>query len=275
MQRDPAVLDIARRFGPVWPQTPQKTGYRGTNGSRDATRDEDTIRGWCATYPDAAFALMTGGVSEIVALDIDIKNGRNGLDSLELLGVAHHPETMTAHTPSGGIHCLFRWPGHAVLSSQDRLGPGLEVKGDGAWVTLPPGPGRAWDPHLGIDTPLAPMPWWMKVPEPKRLVVAEPVKPETGLSRYAEAALDDACRKMIAAPPGEQEGTINGECFAIGTLAGAGAIPTAFARHALLWAAARIPNYDRQRPWRSADLTRKIERAFADGLRHPRAVRHA
>src|SRR2546423_1767023 len=94
-----AALDIARRFGPIWPQTPHKTGYRGTNGSRDATRDENTIRYWCSAYPDAVFALMTGEISGIIGLDIDIKNGRNGLDSLELLGVSTHPETLTAHSP--------------------------------------------------------------------------------------------------------------------------------------------------------------------------------
>src|SRR4051812_22913883 len=121
-----AALDIARRFGPIWPQTPQKTGYRGTNGSRDASSDESTIRQWCSIYPDAVFAVMTGEI--VVALDIDIKNGRNGLDSLELLGVTTHPVTVTAHTPNGGVHCLFHRPSFPVRTSQDQLGPGLEVK---------------------------------------------------------------------------------------------------------------------------------------------------
>ena len=78
MTRLDAALDIARRFGPIWPQTPQKTGYRGTSGSRDATSTEDIIRGWCSAYPNAVFALMTGEDSGVVALDIDIKNGRHG-----------------------------------------------------------------------------------------------------------------------------------------------------------------------------------------------------
>jgi hypothetical protein len=270
-----AALDIARSFGPIWPQTPQKTGYRGTNGSRDATRDEKTIRGWCATYRDAVFALMTGEISGVIGLDIDIKNERNGLDSLEWLGISSHPATVTAHTPSGGIHCLFRRPNYPIQSSLDRLGPGLEVKGEGAWITLPPGPGRFWDPHLGKDTALAVMPEWMVIAEPVRPAASKPAKPETGLSRYAEKSLDSACRKILAATAGEQEATLNGECFAIGTLAGAGGLPADFARRALIWTARQIPSHDPLRRWRPSDLERKVERAFADGLRHPREVRHA
>jgi hypothetical protein len=157
-----AVLDLARRFGPIWPQTPRKTGYAGTSGSKDASRDEAVIRRWWKDHPDAVPALLTGEASGVVGLDVDIKGDRNGVDALELLGVAFHPITPTAHTPSGGLHLLFRWPGHTVPTTQNAIGAGLEVKGDGSWITLPPGPGRRWDPLVGPETLLAPMPDWMK-----------------------------------------------------------------------------------------------------------------
>jgi hypothetical protein len=110
--------------------------------------------------------------------------------------------------------------------------------------------------------------------EPERVEVAEPVKPTAGLSPYAEAALDSACRRIIAAPAGEQEATLNGEAFAIGTLAGAGAVPADFARRALAWAALRMPNHDPRRPWQPREVELKVERAFTEGLRRPREVRH-
>ena len=56
--------------------------------------------------------------------------------------------------------------------------------------------------------------------EPERVEAPEPVKPTTGLSPYAEAALDSACRRIISKPVGEQESELNGESFSIGTLAG-------------------------------------------------------
>jgi hypothetical protein len=270
-----AALSYAARFGPIWPQTPQKTGYRGSNGSHDATRDEDAIRRWWSLHPEALPALMTGEVSGIVGLDIDRKNSRNGFDSLELLGVPFHPMTPTTITPSGGAHLLFRWPGAPVRSSQDRLGAGLEVKGDGAWITLPPGPGRFWDQHLGPDTPIAPMPAWMATVEPKRPPSVEPVKPTAGLSPYADAAVDSACRRILAAPAGKQEATLNAQSFAIGTLAGAGAIPADFARRALIWAASQIRSFDPARPWQPCELEQKVARSFDDGMRHPREARRA
>jgi bifunctional DNA primase/polymerase-like protein len=266
-----AALTYARQFGPIWPQTPQKTGYRGSNGSHDATRDEDTIRRWWSLHPEAVPALMTGEPSGIVALDIDNKNGRNGFDSLELLAVPFHPETPTAHTPNGGVHVLFRWPGVPVRSSQDRLGPGLEVKGDGGWITLPPAPGRWWDPHLGIDTPIAPMPTWMVIAEPEappvdtpRPVIRQP------LSRYGEAALDAAVKAISTAPVGKQRETLNSEAYGIAGLVAGGVIPSPLALEALHWAARRMVTYDSRRPWRVPDLEKIVHAAFIEGLRHPR-----
>jgi hypothetical protein len=266
------ALLYARRFGPVWAQTPQQTGYRGTHGGLDATRDEATIRRWWSAHPEALPALMTGEASDIVALDIDTKNGRNGFDTLELLGVAVDPETPTAHTPHGGAHLLFAWPGAAVPSSQDRLGPGLEVKGDGAWITLPFGrPDRFWDPHLGVDTPLAPMPAWMVIaePEPDRTESPRPVVRQP-LSRYGELALDSAVKAISTAPAGKQRETLNRECFGIGELVAGAVIPSPLALEALNWAARRMVIYDSRRPWRGGDLAKIVHAAFIDGLQHPR-----
>jgi hypothetical protein len=76
----------------------------------------------------------------------------------------------------------------------------------------------------------------------------------------------------MSAANGEQEATINGEAFAIGTLAGAGAIPIDFARKMLIWAARHVQSYDSRRPWLPEELDAKVDRAFAAGMRHPRAM---
>jgi hypothetical protein len=94
------------------------------------------------------------------------------------------------------------------------------------------------------------------------------------LSPYADAALARAWRRIITAPDREQEATINGESFAIGTLAGAGGIPVDYARRTLLWAARQVRDYDPRRPWRPAEIEHKVNRAFDDGLRRPREVRN-
>jgi hypothetical protein len=266
-----AALFYAERFGPIWPQTAAKTGFKGTGGSRDATRDEAVIREMWQRFPDAVPALITGAISGAIALDVDIKNGRHGIDEMEALGISTHPTTPTAHTPSGGLHLLFRAPDHLVRSSLDKLGPGLEVKGENAWITLPPGPNRFWDPHLGPDTPLAPMPAWMIVREPERKPAPKP-RHDIRLSRYGEVALRLAVQAILSAPAGQQRNTLNRECFAIGGLVSGGVIPAALALESLQWASRQMPSFDRRRSWRVAELDRQVRASFLDGQLKPRAV---
>ena len=193
------------------------------------------------------------------------------------------PETPMAHTATGGSHFCFALPvdGEIGCTEGDKgrgIGPGLDWRGTGGYVIAPsPASGYSWDPHWNFDTtPLAPVPAPLRPREPERRAqTSRPVKPTTGLSPYAEAALDSACRRIIAAPPGQQEGALNGECFAIGRLAGARAIPPVFARRVLIWTARQIPDHDPRRPWHAREIENKVNRAFDDGMRHPREARRA
>jgi hypothetical protein len=158
------------------------------------------------------------------------------------------------------------------------IGAGLDWRGEGGYVILPsPGSGYSWDPHWNFDTvPLARVPAALMPREPEhRPQTGRSVKPTPGLSPYAEAALDSACRRIIAAPAGQQETSLNSESFSIGRLAGAGCIPADFARRALIWAARQIRDYDHRRPWRSAEIENKVNRSFDAGMRHPREARRA
>jgi hypothetical protein len=109
--------------------------------------------------------------------------------------------------------------------------------------------------------------------EPPAPSIKEPPRKVDGLDRYAEAALDRACRTILGARGGWQEKVLNGECFSIGTLAGSGAIPADFARDALQWAAAQITSYDPKRRWRAEDIEKKVDAAFNAGKRRPRGRR--
>src|SRR5262249_61915135 len=109
--------------------------------------------------------------------------------------------------------------------------------------------GYCWDPHYNLDTvPLATVPPALFPRPPQRTAPHRPLKPATGLSPYASAALNSACSRIVAAPDGQQEATLNSEAFAIGTLAGAGAVPSGFARSVVLYAARQIRHYDLRRP---------------------------
>ena len=277
----------AERFAwPVFPcqwQGPARKRPLITGGFREASTQRREIERRWRRWPLALVGLATGRRSGIVVLDVDRKGGINGFDTLDALGAAILPVTPLVHTASGGLHLYFRAPDDEIRNTAGArgrgLGPGLDIRGDGGYAIVPaPGSRYRWDPvcHLR-DTPILPLPAWAA---PREIVPAgqaknAPRKPITGLSPYAEAAFDGAVRRIIRAGNGEQEATLNGEAFAIGTLAGASAIPADFARRVLVWAAEQMISYDPRRPWRPGEARQKVERAFGHGLRHPRSGGHA
>jgi hypothetical protein len=270
-----AAIEYARRGWPVLPVSARKVPLT-EHGLLDAITTEAQIREWWTRWPDAVPSIATGKPSGVIALDVDVRPGVHGPDSLEAIGCNFHPVTLTAHTPSGGYHCLFQWPGHEVRNSTGKLGPGLDIRGDGGSLMLPPGPGRYWDPHLGLDRPLAPMPVWVVIKEPEqpRLPAREPFRPVGKLSPYCEAAARNAFKRIIEAPYEQQETTLNSEAFGLARLVGDRGMPPGLALDVLHKAAQMMPSYNRHRPWRQKELDRKVTDAFAAGLRSPLEARH-
>jgi hypothetical protein len=280
-----SALGYAERGWPVFPchwQRERRKRPLVRRGLYAATRDEASIRDWWCRSPDALIGVPAACASGFVVLDVDVKSAACGFDTLADLGFAILPNTPMVHTVSGGLHLYFRAPDHPEIRNTagaqgSGIGRGLDWRGEGGYVIVPsPGSGYHWDPHWNLDTtPLAPVPAALLPREPTRSATNRLVRQTTGLSPYAEAALGGACRHIIEAPAGEQEKTLNSEAFAIGTLAGAGAIPSDFARQALIWAARKIPDYDNRHPWRAVEIEHKVDRAFENGMRHPREARRA
>lgn len=275
-----SALAYADRGWPVFPCRPDKRPLV-KDWPHAASRDPAQIEAWWQEWPGALIGCPTGLSNTFVVLDIDIKDpSRYGFDTLAELGFAILPDAPMTHTASGGLHLYFQCPAEGLRNtagSRGRgIGAGVDWRGIGGYVILPSqASGYRWDPCCNFDTmPLAAVPPALLPREPERPAVVRPTRPPTGLSAYAEAALDSACRRIIAAPNGEQRDTVNAEAFAIGTLTGAGAIPRDFAYRALLWAAAQMPSYDPLRPWRTREIEDKVRQAFEDGCRHPREGRH-
>lgn len=108
----------------------------GGRGFYDATTDADQIAAWCARYPHANIAIRTGAESGLLVSDVDPRNG----GSLEEL-YARFPElrqTRTAQSANGGWHLYLRYPGFAVASGQNVLGPGIDVKCDKGYIVAHP-----------------------------------------------------------------------------------------------------------------------------------------
>jgi hypothetical protein len=139
---------------------------RTKNGLNDATTDEPTIRRWWKTWPDANIAVRTGAISGVVILDRDDEKG--GDDSLRELERTHGPLLETVQDITGrGMHYVFTHPGTPVKNGVETLGAGLDIRGDGGYVIVPPslhenGQRYTWElMHHPDETPLAPMPAWL------------------------------------------------------------------------------------------------------------------
>lgn len=111
-----AALEYAKEGWPVLPLRGKVP--RTTHGVKDATRDAAQIREWWTKWPDANIGLATGKVSGRLVLDIDIKKGKRGDESLRLLEEQYGPlpETRKSVTASGGWHYVFRMPAGSVKS---------------------------------------------------------------------------------------------------------------------------------------------------------------
>ncbi len=98
----------------------------------------------------------------------------------------------------GGRHLFFLHPGGTVKNSAGRLGPGLDVRGDGGYIVAPPSIHPSGRPYIWLpgrapnETPLAAAPAWLlhRIREPVGSKPAPRGNGNPGIgTTYAQAAL--------------------------------------------------------------------------------------
>jgi len=112
-----AALELASRGFHVFPVVANSKLPLIDGWQRRATTDPDTIRRWwtcpvMGTEQDHNVGICTSrfnGADHLVVLDVDNKEGRDGMATLGAV-TADHPLPATLHqkTPSGGQHFIFR-----------------------------------------------------------------------------------------------------------------------------------------------------------------------
>lgn len=131
-----AALDYAERGYPVFPVGQDKRPL--VKWKAGATTDLDQVRSWWARWPLAMIGMPTGKPSGVVVIDIDRKNGVDGLANLKALGI--DPRSLSpviSITPSGGLHVFVRYDG-PIKNSAGLLTAGVDIRGDGGFIVLPP-----------------------------------------------------------------------------------------------------------------------------------------
>lgn len=115
-----------------WDKRPLIKNWRET-----ATTDRRQIEAWSRKWPLSMIGVPMGQRSQRACLDVDCKNGVDGFATLRTNGWIIPTDAIEVRTPSGGAHFYFRYTG-AERNSAGKLGPGLDIRGEGGYVIVPP-----------------------------------------------------------------------------------------------------------------------------------------
>lgn len=244
---------------------------RVRNGLNAATTDEKEVRRWWDRWPHANVGIKTGGESGLVVVDVD--PGHGGAESLHRLVEARgrfFDDTRTVRTGGGGWHFYFRHPGELVRNDTGRrLGPGIDVRGDGGYVLAPPSVHRTGN-RYELSEPrreVAAMPDWLVEQltlEPRRAQFPQ-LDPVSGphADRWADAAFSGELLRLRAAQEGTRNDTLNRIAFRLGQIVAAGALDEHRVRAALVQGAQAIGLSERE-------AVTTVDSGIRAGESHPR-----
>ncbi len=154
---------MAARGWRLFPVKPLKKEPFITDWPNQATNDEARLQSWLKRFPNCNWAVATGQASGVFALDVD---GEEGLESLAAYEAqdCKLPQTLTTRT-GRGRHLWLGWPldGVVVRNSAGKLAPGLDVRGEGGYVVVPPSvhPSGALYDFADEQVPVAVAPDWL------------------------------------------------------------------------------------------------------------------
>jgi bifunctional DNA primase/polymerase-like protein len=263
-----AASEYALRGLAVFPLAPRSKRPATQHGFHDATTDPDAVRAWFEGQSSLGVAVATGATAGVFVVDVDPPCGFQSLADLEL---RHEtlPKTAAVVTGRGGLHLWFRHPGGVKIPSRNgALGVGLDVKGDGGYIVVPPTlheTGRRYTWLHGLDE-LADPPAWLLT-----LVVEAPPAPRpprscaqvTRRSRWAAAALAGERARVARACEGTRNDVTFRAACAIGSIVGGGGLDEREAEAVLVDAA-----LDAGLPEREAVAV--VRRGLRLGMQSPR-----
>lgn len=134
-----AALDLARQGLVVFPICDWGDGWKPIKGwQAKASADFATIAGWWTDWPEARVGLPTGKRNGIVALDLDTKNGKDGIAAMAAAGFPDLESLSPSRvrTPSGGLHLLFG-DNPDLRNSASKIGDGIDVRAEGGFIVAP------------------------------------------------------------------------------------------------------------------------------------------
>ncbi|OHD02167.1 MAG: hypothetical protein A2885_09465 [Sphingopyxis sp. RIFCSPHIGHO2_01_FULL_65_24] len=248
------AVNLAERGFRVFPIVDWQDGD-GPKPIRDfnnkAATDAATIGDWFDRYPDAWLGIVAGERSGFMVLDIDTKNGKDGVASMAALGfpdlAALTP--VRVRTPSGGWHLYFKHDPR-LKNSASRIGVGIDVKTTGGFV-IAPGSRKGDGVYLidGAELGTTPLPDFPEalIPPPEPEVEIPPV---TGVAtdeqrEWAAAHLERLASDLAEMSEGGRNAALNDAAMWAGGAAARGFVAESDAE-TVLWAAAEAAGLPRR-----------------------------
>jgi hypothetical protein len=210
-----AALDLVARRIPVFACDAEKHPLTRA-GFKDASASPAAVRRMFSHPAARLIGVPTGARSGADVLDVDYRHCGG---QWEQDHVAWLPETRIHQTMSGGRHYLFLADPN-VRNSASRIAPGIDTRGTGGYVVVPPSEGYS----VIHDAPIAPWPDWLLVPG---LAVPPPPLPRPpATSPYtppASTRLEGYLRRILdnvsAAADGEKHVRLRNAGLALGGFA--------------------------------------------------------
>lgn len=237
--------------------------YAATDDSARLAAMWDRVRG-------GVLALRTGAASGVVVLDAegraDVEGATTGVEVLDDWEgwVQDCPlvPTLRARTPSGGVHLFYATGEDNHIRSMSRVLPGIDIRGRGGYVALPPGSNgaRSWIP--GLVDPSDPGPEmlaWLRAARGARARVwadgEEGAGPYESRLREKWAGYDFDRMLREGAPQGVQDEFLNDLVFRMVRHGGVTDPELMFAR---IWPMVNAWDQDPRRPWTQFHVAKKI-----------------
>lgn len=219
-----AALDYAARGLPVFPVRPDKRPYTA-HGFKDATTDQVRITRWWTDWPAALIAMPTGGQTDLHVIDVDV-HSHDGFQALKKLDFSREGVPCVA-TPSGGNHFYHRLGGLVLKNSVGKLGPGVDTRGEGGYIIVPPSRPDPDKPGYQFISPAVDLLAAPIIPKELGEKLKDRSKPT------ATDALKLECERVAAASPGSRNQILNTAAFKLAKLVAAGKLDENEVREAL------------------------------------------
>jgi putative DNA primase/helicase len=137
----------------------------GTGGFKKATTNPEQIRKWWWRNQKHLIGAPMGELNKIWTLDTDttVEHDDDGVAALNRL-IAEHGAIMTREhrTATDGLHHIFNWTAdNPIGCSKGMLPNGLDVKGHGGYIVVPPSRRKGKSYTVSVDIDPADAPAWL------------------------------------------------------------------------------------------------------------------